>query len=138
MVLVLIALASGLAALALRDGREARLDREAVRLAALLEAGRAESRASGVMVRFELASPGSNETADKAASFRFAGLLPGTLSANRWLDADTQAEIVGARALVLGPEPLIGAQAIVLRLDGQQRRVATDGLSAFAPQPVAP
>ena len=39
--------------------------------------------------------------------------------------------MVGARALVLGPEPLIGAQTIVLRLDDQRVTLATDGLGPF-------
>ena len=53
---MLIAMVSGMASLALRDGGEDRLEREALRLSALLEAGRAEARASGLAVRFELAS----------------------------------------------------------------------------------
>jgi general secretion pathway protein H len=139
-VLVLLALASGLAGLALRDGRETRLEREAVRLSALLEAGRAASRASGVAVRFELATPGSSASRNGEApvAFRFVGLPPDALPAGHWLEPDTQAEIPSARALVLGPEPLIPAQRLVIKLDGQQRVVATDGLAAFAPLPLAP
>jgi len=39
--------------------------------------------------------------------------------------------VVGARAVVLGPEPLIGRQRIVLRLDAQRLTLATDGLGPF-------
>lgn len=126
-VLMLVAMASGLAGLALRDTSEARLDREAVRLSALLEAARAESRASGLAVRFELSSA-SNASGE---AFRFSGLPVGVLPAGRWLEPAMQAQIVGARAVVLGPEPIIGAQRVVLWLDGRQRTLVTDGLAPF-------
>jgi general secretion pathway protein H len=38
---------------------------------------------------------------------------------------------VGAAHLQLGPEPLIGAQRVVLRLSDQRLEVATDGLGPF-------
>ena len=140
-VLLLIALVSGMASLALRDGREASLEREAQRLAALLEAGRAEARSSGVAVRFELA--GSDQAnlgrRDAAAvDFRFVGVAPGAMPAGHWLDAEVRARIDGARALRLGPEPLIGAQRITLSLGGRQLVLATDGLAPFAVLDAAP
>ena len=131
-VLLLIALVSGLASLALRDGGQAALEREALRLSALLEAGRAEARASGVAVRFELASPGSD------VAFRFVGLPPESLPAGHWLDPEVKARIDGARALRLGPEPLIGAQRITLTLGDRERVLATDGLAPFSVQDPAP
>jgi general secretion pathway protein H len=39
--------------------------------------------------------------------------------------------VIGARAIVLGPEPLIGEQRIVLRLDNQRLVLATDGIGPF-------
>jgi general secretion pathway protein H len=137
LVLMLIAMVSGLVSLALRDGSADRLEREALRLSALLEAGRAEARANGLAVRFELASADARTGGDSDVDFRFVGLPPGALqdgnaSAGRWLDREVQARIEGARALRLGPEPLIGAQRIVLSLGPQQRVLATDGLSPFA------
>ena len=145
-VLLLIALLSGLAGLALRDSGQARLERDALRLAALLEAGRAEARASGVAVRFELALPGNgplgngplgngqpgNATADTEPAYRFVGLPPEALPPGRWLDGALRARIDGARALRLGPEPMIGAQRIVLSLGEHQLVLATDGLAPFA------
>ncbi len=139
---MLIAMVSGLAGLALRDGGESRLEREGQRLAALLEAGRAESRATGVTVRFELAgadtrNPGSSGTGTSTSTtdgddFRFVGLAPASTPPGVWLDRDVRARIDGARALRLGPEPLIGAQRITLLLGERQLVLATDGLSPFA------
>lgn len=126
-VVALIAIASGTAALALRDGASARLEQDGARLSALLESARAEARASGLAVRFELASADASDQAD----FRFIGLPPSATMPTRWLDDGIDAEIVGARALRLGPEPLIDAQRIVLRLDNHRLVLATDGLGPF-------
>jgi general secretion pathway protein H len=41
--------------------------------------------------------------------------------------------VVGARALQLGPEPIIGAQRLVLELDTRRLILATDGLGPFVP-----
>ena len=143
LVLLLIALVSGLASLSLRDPSQASLEREALRLAALLEAGRAEARATGVAVRFELLTPGTQTVAGDAARFRFVGLAPDSLpgSGKRpglWLDPEVEASINNASALRLGPEPLIGAQRISLSLGGQTRVLATDGLAPFAVVDSAP
>ncbi|MBL0149219.1 MAG: prepilin-type N-terminal cleavage/methylation domain-containing protein [Ideonella sp.] len=121
-VLVLIGLAAAVVSLALRDPAASRLDQEAARLGALLEAGRAEARASGLPVRFELGSQGG---------FRFSGLPPRVELPQHWLNEGVQARIVGARALLLGPEPLIGAQRVELTLEDRRISVATDGLAPF-------
>ena len=126
-VLVLIAVAVGVTSLALRDSSATALDREAQRLGALLEAGRAEARASGMLVRFELNPPGA------AQAFRFVGLPPRVDLPTQWLTPGVQARIIGTRALVLGPEPLIGAQRIELLLDDRRLVLATDGLAPFKP-----
>ena len=49
----------------------------------------------------------------------------------RWLDPQVRAEVVGAPGVQLGPEPMIGAQSIVLRLADQRLELATDGLGPF-------
>lgn len=125
-VVALIAIASGVASLALRDPGTARLEREAQRLVALLEAARQESRAAGVAVHWDprAAQPGEH--------FRFVGLPPSLAYPNRWLDEGPSAEVIGTRTLVLGPEPMIGPQRAVLRLDGRSVVLATDGLGPFA------
>jgi general secretion pathway protein H len=127
-VLLLIAIASTVVSLALRDPAATRLEQEAARLSALLESARAEARASGLPARWELNAPDS----DQGAGFHFVGMPTSSGLPGHWLHTGISAEIVGARAVVLGPEPLIGAQRIVLRLDEQQLTLATDGLGPFA------
>ncbi len=126
-VVLLIAIASGVASLALRDPAATRLEQEAARLAALLESARAEARASGLPAHWAPNPPDS----DRGAGFRFVGLPESSALPGTWLTTGVSAEIVGARAVVLGPEPLIGAQRIVLRLDEQRLTLATDGLGPF-------
>jgi len=121
-VVAIMALATAGVGLALRDGGQAQLEREAARLAALLEAGRAQSRTSGVPVRWRTVPGG----------FRFDGLA-GTALPTQWLTPDTQ--VLGPATLVLGPEPLIAPQQVLLAspaLPGRALRVATDGLHPFA------
>ena len=128
-VVALIALGVGLASLALRDSAHTRLRTEAQRLGALLDAARAESRASGLAIVWRPSA------VDDDADFRFlrgwgAQALPLDMP-TRWLDAQVRADLGGAAAVWLGPEPVIGAQRIVLRLGEQQVQLATDGLGPF-------
>ena len=125
-VVALIAIASAVASLALRDPAASQLEQEAARLTALLESARAEARASGLTARWEPLT----EQAD-GAGFRFVGLPPGEGQQTHWLDADTSSQVLGAKAVVLGPEPLIGEQRILLRLHDQRLMLATDGLGPF-------
>jgi general secretion pathway protein H len=127
-VLFIVALASGLVAVSLPDRAQGRLDEDAERLAALLETARAESRASGIEVRWEPLAP----TPEAQADFRFAGLPAAMQRHTRWLTPGVSAEVVGARAVLLGPEPVLPAQRIVLRLDDRRVVLATDGLAPFA------
>jgi general secretion pathway protein H len=128
-VIAIIAIATVGVSLALRDPASERLDRDAQRLAMLLEAGRAQSRASGIPVRWL--------TTD--AGFVFQGLPAGALP-DQWLDRDTTARGTAAVAvLLLGPEPIIGPQAVILSSasqPGRSLRVVTDGLRPFGVQPV--
>jgi general secretion pathway protein H len=126
-VVFIIAVAAAVTSLALRDPSATRLEHEAARLSALLESARAEARASGLAVRWEPRGAG-NEDLD----FRFVGLPPSDNLPQRWLSAGVSADVVGARAIVLGPEPLIGAQRIVLSLEDRRLVLATDGLGPFA------
>ena len=128
-VVAIVAIAAGLISLSLRDSDATRLDHEAARLSALLEAARAEARASGLPVRWQLARPDDPE----GARFRFIGLPSERPWPTRWLDDDVRAEIPGASAVRLGPEPMIGAQRIVLGLGERHVVLATDGLGPFEP-----
>ena len=130
-VLVIIAISVSVVTLALRDATAAKLEEEAVRLSALLEIARAESRASGAGVRWMPALAG----ADDGAQFRFVGLSAGTALPTRWLDPATKAEVVGTSAVVLGPEAILPAQRIVLSLADRRLELASDGLAPFALSP---
>ena len=125
-VVSIMALATAGVGLALRDGSQQSLEREGERLAALLESARAQSRASGVPVRWRAVEGG----------FRFDGLRAGTLP-TQWLDNSTR--VRGPGSLVLGPEPLIGPQQVILvqpQHPEHALRVATDGLRPFTTGPV--
>jgi general secretion pathway protein H len=123
-VVSIMAFATAGVSFALRDAPSAQLAREADRLAALLEAGRAASRASGVPVRWTATPEG----------FRFDGLAPQALP-NNWLAAGISVQ--SAQPILLGPEPIIAAQAVVLSVrEAPERtvRIASDGLRPFAVQ----
>jgi general secretion pathway protein H len=130
-VVAIVALASAVATLALRDPQTSALEREADRLSALLEAARAESRASGLPA---LWVPMPAPETEGAPDFRFVGLPAALGLPQHWLTPQVQAEVIGARGLVLGPEPLIGAQRVALRLGDRRLTLATDGLGPFEPE----
>jgi general secretion pathway protein H len=126
LVVALIAVASGLATFALRNPASTQLEHEGARLAALLESARAQSRGSGIAVRW---TPRSSDPA--TPGFRFTGLSEGNALPSHWMQNGVSAEIMGLPALVLGPEPIIGPQRIVLSLDDQRLVLSTDGLGPF-------
>lgn len=123
LVIAIIGLGTALVSLALPDPGRNALMRDADRLAALLEAARAQSRATGLPVTWQATAHG----------FTFSGLpasappLPTT-----WLSAQTY--VVGNASAVLGPDPIIAAQTIELRNTTAGNRtvdVTTDGLAPF-------
>lgn len=134
-VVAVMALATAGVGMAIRGGPAAQLEREADRLVALLEAGRAASRASGAAVRWVANNEG----------FRFEGVAPESLP-SRWLapgmqvqmsQTSGQSQATTAAELMLGPEPVIGAQQVQLMhadAPGQVLRISTDGLRPFAVQ----
>jgi general secretion pathway protein H len=125
LVVAIIAVASAGVSFALRDSGQTQLEREAQRLAALLESARSRSLTSGVAVYWRTTETG----------FVFDGLPVGALP-NAWLAKD-----VGAAAptnLLLGPEPIIAPQSVRLvsaTLSGQSLNVMTDGVRPFTVQP---
>lgn len=138
-VVAIVAMASAGVGFAMRDTSQVQLERDAERLAALLESARARSRVSGVPVRWRASATG----------FRFDGLAPSELPTSdlpeQWLDADTGVAegtgVTGTTVLLLGPEPIIEPQAVVLvsrSQPGKSVRLASDGVRPFAVQALAP
>lgn len=139
-VMAIVAVASAGVALTLRDNTASLLERDAQRLAAVLESGRAQSRMQGGPVLWR-AVPGG---------FVLEGLNP-PLPTQSWLSADTTVERTLHRAggtttrnsatatLALGPEPILEAQAVVLAARSQpttRLQLASDGLRPFAIVPL--
>ena len=124
-VVALIAITTAVVSFTIPDPSSTRLEREASRLIALLESARTQARAGAMTVLWVPQSNGPE------ADFQFLGLPPALMPPLKWLEADVKAEVVGARSIVLGPEPVIGPQSIILRVEDKQIIVGTDGLSAF-------
>lgn len=125
-VVAIVAVAMGLVSLAIRDPAASQLEREAARLVALLESARAEARSMSKDVRWVPAKEGIT------TPFRFVGLAGENSMPTKWLDERVTAQVVGSNNVVLGPEPILPPQRIVLSLGDQRLEVASDGLSAFA------
>ena len=142
-VMAIVAIASAGVVLTLRDSSASDLERDAQRLAAVLESGRAQSRMQGTPVTWR-AVPGG---------FALDGLNP-PLPPQVWLSADTTVGSVlrpptpgapntntntNSEHLTLGPEPILEAQAVVLAARSKptiRLQLATDGLRPFALVPV--
>ena len=136
MVVAIIAVASGGVAFALRDSGQTQLEREAQRLVALLDAARAQSRATGVPVYWRADAGGftfvglpqmpTNPAQAASAAAPDASGTPHT----PWLAEGTSVQ--GSVVLTLGPEPIIERQQLVLLQGGQSLRIGTDGLRGFS------
>lgn len=123
LVIAIVAIASAGAALAMRDSAHAGLETQAQRLAALLESGRAQSRASGMVVRWNTTTKGFALDGEEQV----------------WQLAGMQA--YSEQVVLLGPEPVIGPQSVTLWLTEQadrRLRVATDGIRPFEVSDVLP
>jgi general secretion pathway protein H len=122
-VVALIAIATAGVSLSLRGNADSALERDATRLAALMETARAQSRASGLTVVWRNTPTG----------FVFEGLPPPGLPQN-WLNDSTRA--AQPLAVVLGPEPLIAPQSIALVSTQGTSSIwlVSDGLSPFQVQ----
>lgn len=120
-VITLMALASAGVVFAMGDNSQDQLQREGQRLAAQLEAARAQSRASGQPVRWRADSQG----------FVIEGLQGGTRQ-GAWLHPPVAVRSSGD--IILGPEALIGPQTVVLAYPNRSAgsiAVATDGVRPF-------
>jgi len=127
-VLAVIAIGTAGVSLSLRDSAQSALERDAQRLAALLDSARAKSRASGVPVVWRV----------QAEGFVFDGLARNNLPQS-WLNAQTFS--LTAQPVLLGPEPIIGAQSVALSSSARSHAVlwvTTDGLRPFTVQSTPP
>ena len=127
-VVALVAVATAGVSLGLRDRADDALERDAQRLAALLEATRAQARASESRAVWQLREGG----------YVVHG-LPTPQRLESWLSQDTRAHT--ASPVVLGPEPLIEPRQIALFSAQQPQRqlwVVSDGLRPFAVQRTPP
>ena len=133
-VVLIVALASGMVAFALRDTQGIALEREGQRLAALLEYARAQSRLQGTPVHWRATRNG----------FALDGLHRAAPD-QPWLSEDTRVlEVLAPHPaidaatlppLALGPEPVLPPQSVLLgsgQTPGNTVRVATDGVRPFA------
>jgi general secretion pathway protein H len=124
-VVALIAITTAVVSFAIPDPSTTRLEREAARLIALLESARTQARAGAMTVVWVPQATGPE------ADYQFLGLPPALMPPLKWMEPDVKAEVVGGRSIVLGPEPMIGAQSVILRVEDKQIILGTDGLSTF-------
>lgn len=124
-VVAMIAITVSIVSFAVPDPSSTRLEREAARLVAILESARMQARSGALTVLWVPQSKGDE------ADYQFIGLPQVLMPPLRWLTPEVRAEVVGGRSIVLGPEPVIGAQSLVLRLEDRQLVIGTDGLGAF-------
>jgi general secretion pathway protein H len=129
-VVAIIAIASAGVLFSLPDASATALEREAQRLAALLDSGRAQSRASGLAVTWKPSETGfvfegvpqikNKKTGDMEDLIKF----PKT-----WLNEETQVDLNSR--LALGPEPIIAQQEVTLRNATRSLTLGTDGIQPF-------
>jgi general secretion pathway protein H len=143
-VLAIIGIAMAGVSLSLRPSPQVKLEREAQRLVAVLEAARAQSRTSGVPLMWQAHADGFSITPVKPLAHQPQIPTPRT---EAWLTAGTQATIDSPtpNAVVLGPEPILAPIRITLRLvdnantqAAPELRVGTTGLAPFRVENVKP
>jgi general secretion pathway protein H len=138
-VITLIAIATAGVSLALRDNEASLLDKEAERLATILETARVQSRSTGVALAWLPLPQGFVLLPASELSGTQVQINVGSI--NPWLAPGMNAQITGVsgqtqRSLLLGAEPMIAPAAVQLRLSERILRVGTDGLRPFTVQTV--
>ena len=119
-VLMLIAVATAAVHLALPNQSSRILEKDAQRLASLLEVARAKSRATNTVVTWEAQEEG----------FKFSGEAVKDFPTH-WLNDQVSGGV--NQRLILGPEVLIPAQSVTLRFQGAEgATVITDGIGPFS------
>lgn len=127
-VLALIGITTAGVGWSVRDTADSALDRDAQRLASLLEVARAQARANGSPAVWR------SQNQNEVHGFVFEG-LPAHRLPRFWLSDSTRT--APDSIILLGPEPLIGPQTVALSNTMRPDRqvwVVTDGLSAFRVQ----
>ena len=130
-VVAIIAIASAGVMFAIPDASATALERDAQRLAALLDSARAQSRASGLAITWRSTEQGfvfegmAKIKNEKTGEMEDLVKFPTT-----WLSNETQAEV--ANSLALGPEPIIAPQEVLLRHAARSLTLATDGIRPFS------
>ena len=143
-VLAIIGITLAGVSLSLRASPQVKLEREAQRLVAVLEAARAQSRTSGVPLMWQAHAEGFSIAPTKPFAQKPHTPTPRT---EAWLTAGTQATIDSPTpsAVMLGPEPILAPTRITLRLvdtsnaqAASEVRVGTTGLAPFRVEPITP
>jgi general secretion pathway protein H len=124
LVITVVAIASAGVTFAFRNAYQTKLENEAQRLIALLESARAQSRASGVPIKWRPTANG----------FEMEGLpnTPQNPSKHVWQEPDIV--LSSDKPLLLGPEPLIPPQSVLIWIASQplySLRISTDGVRPF-------
>ena len=131
MVVAIIAIATAGVTFAIPDGSHTALERDAQRLAALLDSARAQSRASGLAVYWRPTAEGFQFEGLPQTKNQTTGEMQNLSSLpNNWLSSETKAD--ADSLLSLGPEPIIARQSVVLHNAGRSLTLATDGLRPFS------
>jgi general secretion pathway protein H len=130
-VVAIIAIASAGVMFAIPDASATALEREALRLSALLDSARAQSRASGLAVTWKPTETGFVfEGIPKIKNSKTGEMEDLVKYPNTWLNAETTVD--PSSRLALGPEPVIAQQEVVLKYEERSLTLATDGIRPFA------
>ena len=130
-VVAIIAIASAGVMFAIPDASATALERDAQRLAALLDSARAQSRASGLAVVWRATPEGFKfEGLPQAKDASTGEMVDLVKYPTTWLSTDTR--VAENSRLALGPEPIIAQQEVVLLNAARSLTLATDGIRPFS------
>jgi general secretion pathway protein H len=130
-VVAIIAIASAGVMFAIPDASATALERDAQRLAALLDSARAQSRASGLAVVWHATPEGFKfEGLPQAKNASTGEMVDLVKFPTTWLSSDTHVD--ENSRLALGPEPIIAQQEVVLLNAERSLTLATDGIRPFS------
>ena len=130
-VVAIIAIASAGVMMAIPDASATALEREALRLSALLDSARAQSRASGLAITWKPTAGGFEfEGAAKIKNSTTGEMEDVVKYPKTWLNMETTVD--ASSRLALGPEPVIAQQELVLRHADRSLTLSTDGIRPFA------